>query len=85
MSLEQDLINYRRAKARDTLKDARALYNAASYLSVVNRIYYSLFYEVTALLLSKKLSSAKRSGIRSLFNEHGDGKHGIRQILFFHV
>lgn len=33
------------------------------------RIYYSIFYEVIALLLTKDLSSSKHSGVRSLFNK----------------
>ncbi|HSB04579.1 MAG TPA: HEPN domain-containing protein, partial [Thermodesulfobacteriota bacterium] len=38
--------------------------------STLNRIYYALFYEVAALLLTADLSSAKHTGIRALFNEH---------------
>ncbi len=32
------------------------------------RICYAIFYEVVALLLTKELSSAKHSDVRSLFN-----------------
>jgi uncharacterized protein len=38
--------------------------------SAVNRIYYALFYEVSALLMTKNLSSHKHTGIMSLFNQH---------------
>ena len=58
MSHKTDLIDYRRAKAEETLHDAHILYDAKSYSSAVNRIYYALFYEVTALLLMEDLSSA---------------------------
>lgn len=34
----------------------------------VNRLYYSCFYAVTALLVQHGLSSSKHTGIRSLFN-----------------
>lgn len=34
----------------------------------MNRLYYSCFYAVTSLLLSHGLSSAKHTGVRSLFN-----------------
>lgn len=70
MSHKNELISYRRAKARETLQDAEILFNAKRISSTVNRIYYALFYEVTALLLTKGMSSAKHSGIRALFNEH---------------
>jgi len=65
-----DLIHYRRSRAKETLDDARILIGSKRFSSAVNRIYYALFYEVTALLLSKGLSSAKHSGIKALFNEH---------------
>ena len=35
-----------------------------------NRIYYACFYAVTALLLTKNLSSSKHSGVVALFNRH---------------
>jgi len=65
-----DLINYRRSKAGGMLRDARTLLETGSLSSAVNRIYYALFYEVTALLMTKDMSSSKHSGVRSLFNEH---------------
>lgn len=52
------------------LRDARTLLETGSLSSAVNRIYYALFYEVTALLMTKDMSSSKHSGVRSLFNEH---------------
>ncbi len=70
MSHKDELINYRRSKATETFQDAEILFNAKRISSAVNRIYYALFYEVTALLLTKGMSSAKHSGIRALFNEH---------------
>lgn len=70
MNAKNELINYRREKAKETLEDARILFNAGRLYSAVNRIYYALFYEVVALLLTKDLSSAKHSGVRALLNEH---------------
>lgn len=70
MNESAELINYRREKAASTLADAKLLLEAGSLSSAVNRIYYALFYEITALLLTKGLSSSKHSGIRTLFNEH---------------
>jgi len=66
MNLE--LINYRREKAKNTLKDAKVMFDKVSHFATVNRIYYAIFYEVIALLLTKDLSSSKHSGVRALFN-----------------
>jgi len=64
-----DLIKYRLKKSKETLQDARVLFEKDSLTSTVNRIYYAMFYAISGLLLSKNLSSPKHSGIRSLFNK----------------
>lgn len=51
------LINYRIERALEVLKDARTLANAGGWNSCINRLYYSCFYAITALLLRKGLSS----------------------------
>jgi uncharacterized protein (UPF0332 family) len=62
------LVNFRIERAKDTLRDAKVMFEKASLFSTVNRIYYSIFYGVIALLLTKGLSSSKHSGVRSIFN-----------------
>lgn len=64
-----DLIKYRLEKSKETLQDARVLFEKASLTSTVNRIYYAMFYAVNGLLLLNNLSSSKHSGVRSLFNK----------------
>ena len=64
-----DLAKYRMKKAKNTLQDARSFIGKASLESVVNRIYYAVFYAVNALLITKELSSSKHSGVRALFNK----------------
>lgn len=68
--MKEELIRYRREKARETLEDATILIRSGRLFSALNRIYYALFYEVAALLLTEDLFSVKHTGIRSLFNEH---------------
>jgi uncharacterized protein len=70
MSWEKDLIHYRREKAAETLENARISLENKHLFSAVNRVYYALFYEISALLMTKNLSSSKHSGIRALFNQH---------------
>jgi hypothetical protein len=62
LSDRTDLIRYRREKASATLADTNLLLEAGSPSSAVNRIYYALFYVISALPLTKELSSAKHSG-----------------------
>lgn len=68
--MKEELIRYRQKKARETLEDATLLFQSGRLFSTLNRIYYALFYEVVALLLTADLSSAKHTGVRALFNEH---------------
>jgi uncharacterized protein (UPF0332 family) len=68
--MKEELIRYRQKKARDTLEDAALLFHSGRLFSTLNRIYYALFYEVVALLMTADLSSAKHTGVRALFNEH---------------
>ena len=83
--MNEDLIRYRQEKSKETLEDAHILFRAGRLFSALNRIYYSLFYEVMALLLTKDLSSARHTGIRALFNEHfvRTGKVSVEQGRFF--
>ncbi len=70
MNEEQiSLINHRRQKAKTTLNDAFVLFENNGLASCVNRIYYSMFYEVTALLLTDDLASSKHSGVISFFQK----------------
>jgi len=63
-----DLIKYRLEKARNTLLDAKKYIKDATSESVVNRIYYAMFYAVNALLMTKGFSSSKHAGVLGIFN-----------------
>ncbi len=83
--MNEDLIRYRREKSKETLEDAYILFRAGRLFSALNRIYYALFYEVMALLLTKDFSSARHTGVRALFNEHfvRTGKVSVESGRFF--
>lgn len=68
--MNEDLIKYRLSRAKETLKDAEILISNNRLNSTVNRIYYSLYYAVLALLETKELASSKHSGVRALFNQY---------------
>lgn len=63
------LIEYRLTRAQKTLEDAKLLYKHGRYNSCMNRLYYSVFYSVLALLRTENLMSSKHSGVRSMFHK----------------
>ena len=65
----ETLIAYRRERAQTALNDAQMLLDAGSLLTAVNRIYYALFYEVMALLLTKDLKPTTHTGTKAFFNQ----------------
>ena len=54
--MKDELIEYRKKRAIETLEEAKLLFNNNKIYATVNRIYYSLFYAVISLLLVKNLS-----------------------------
>ena len=64
------LIAYRLERAQEDLEEAKILLERGYGNTFVNRLYYACFYAVSSLLLSRGLSSAKHSGIRSLFHQN---------------
>ena len=67
---KQEIVTYRRQKAKDTLNAARVLLDSESLSAAVNRVYYAVFYEVMALLLAKDLKPTTHTGTKALFNQH---------------
>ena len=67
--MKEDVIRYRRERAKETLQEAQIMLDNKKLIAAVNRIYYAVFYEVLALLLTKGLSSSKHSGTRGQFNK----------------
>lgn len=63
------LLRYRLERAKESLEEAKLLKDKGHGNTFVNRLYYACFYAVTALLLSKNLSSSKHAGVRALFHK----------------
>lgn len=57
-------------RSEEALEDARILADAGRWNACVNRLFYSCFYAVSALLVRHGLSSSKHTGARSLFNKN---------------
>lgn len=65
-----EYIEYRLAKSFQALKDARLLTESDSWSACVNRLYYSCFYIVSALLLKHDISPTTHTGLITQFNLH---------------
>jgi uncharacterized protein len=64
-----ELAKYRIKQAEESLEEARYLLSGnQSPRSVINRLYYAMFYAVLALLVYEPYSSSKHSGVLSYFN-----------------
>ena len=64
----QIIIDYWFEKSRESLQAAKRDLEANSPGFAMNRIYYSAFYAVSAVLMTKGLSFKKHSGVRSTFH-----------------
>jgi uncharacterized protein (UPF0332 family) len=67
---KNDLIKYRIARAKDTYEDAQILADREKWNSTINRLYYSAYYAVMALLLDSDLKPSTHNGAKSNFSEY---------------
>jgi uncharacterized protein (UPF0332 family) len=63
-------IKYRLQRADDTLEEALILCNHKRWNAAVNRLYYSCYYAVSALLLKNNIKSNTHDGTRNQFGLH---------------
>ncbi len=64
------LAEYRLQQARESLEEAQFLLDGGKSLrSVMNRIYYGMFYAVLALLIYEPFASSKHTGVIAYFNK----------------
>ena len=67
---QENYINYRLERARQTFEDAKYLASIKSWNSSMNRLYYACFYSVLALFSKYQIISHKHSGTKTLFSLH---------------
>ena len=65
----QAIVRLELAKARNTFADTVLCANEQRWESAANRLYYSLFHAVSALLINAGLSVKSHRGILSLFGQ----------------
>lgn len=66
----QALIAYRVEKAINTLREAKDNAELGHWNLAVQRLYYSVFYVESALLLKYGYAASSHAGVKSLFNLH---------------
>ena len=62
------LAAYRMERAREALSAASLLFQAGHLTAYVNRLYYACFYAVSALLVTRGISTSKHGHLRSLLH-----------------
>lgn len=67
---KDDLIRYRLSRSKDTFDDAKILADKERWNSAINRLYYSAYYAVIAILLKHDFKSTTHNGAKSIFSEH---------------
>ncbi|MGB7392947.1 MAG: HEPN domain-containing protein [Pricia sp.] len=77
-----DYVRYRFQRAKETLEEAVTLSENSKWNAAINRLYYSCFYAVIALLLDSEIETRSHQGARAQFGLHFiktgliDKKHG---------
>ena len=61
-------IAYRIRRAEESVQEARLLAENAHFAGAMNRIYYAMFYAVSALALAHDFSTASHAQLRGYFN-----------------
>ncbi len=76
-----ELIKYRLSKAEESYKDACLLAENKRWNLCINRLYYSCFYAVNALLLYADINAISHTGNKTQFSNHFI-KNGILAVEY---
>ena len=66
----REYVKYRIGSARKTFEAAKVLSDNGFWNSVVNRLYYTVFYAVNALLVLNEIQTKSHSATKSQFSLH---------------
>jgi len=67
---EITLIRYRMDRSKEALSAAGLMYEKGHYNDAVNRLYYSCFYAVIALLATEGIHPGKHTAARAFLNKN---------------
>jgi uncharacterized protein (UPF0332 family) len=62
------LISYRMERSRESIRAAEIMLENEMFAISMNRVYYSMFYAVQALLVLHKVSFSKHGQVKGYFN-----------------
>ena len=65
----EELVKYRIARSKETLEEANLLANGGYWNAVANRLYYSCYYMVAAILLKNGHSAGSHKGVKTIFHK----------------
>lgn len=63
------LVKYRLERANESMKAAHLLFQNKLFIPAMNRIYYSMFYSVQALLVLDEKAFSKHGQVKAYFNK----------------
>jgi len=66
---KQTLVKYRLERANESIKAAQLLFENKLFTPAMNRIYYSMFYSVQALLVLDEKAFSKHGQVKAYFNK----------------
>ena len=64
-----EYVTYRMGRAKQSLQVAKKVLQDGFIEDAVNRIYYAIYYAVSALLYTRKLHPKTHLGMKALFNK----------------
>jgi uncharacterized protein (UPF0332 family) len=66
---KKELISYRFQRSKESFSDAELLASNGRWNSAINRLYYSAYYAVTALLLKNDMNPTTHNGAKLKLGE----------------
>jgi uncharacterized protein (UPF0332 family) len=67
---KEDYLSYRLSRSEEAIKDAELAIENNSLFNAENRIYYSIFYLVSALAAKNNFSTSKHKQLRNWFHDN---------------
>lgn len=67
---KEDYIKYRISKSKEIYRDAILLVENGRWNSSINRLYYSCYYVISALLYKNNLKAETHNGVKTQFFLH---------------
>lgn len=66
---KEELAQYRIARSKESLEEAKILSHSNHWNTVANRLYYSCFYMASAYLVANNMEASTHNGVKTGFNK----------------